>query len=202
MTLQELLKDNFKENMTAEEIAKALESVEPSEPAPENLTIEQLKREAEKWKNAANKASKEAAEQKRLSQARMTEEEVKAAELKVAQDELRERVAELEREKKLVTSTTKLLASGMPVEMAEKAAVAFTDGDMDNYLLLQKQHQDQLAKTQRAEALKTTPKPNTASAAVPKELTSEQFANMGYKELVSLKRENPDLYNELSQNGG
>lgn len=206
MKIQELLGEKYEEGMTPEEQLKALAEIEAStqEPTPDAGQIEALKRENEKLKRDREKANKEAAEYKREKMATMNESERLAADLKAGQDELKQKIADLEREKLLVSAQTKFLTAGFEVSLAEKAALAIADGDIDSLLLFQKQHIEKLMKGQRAETLRQTPKPTAAGGATstPKEMSAEQFSKMSTKDVIALKRDNPDLYNEMMNNGG
>ena len=70
MTLQELLGESFKDGMTAEDIAKALENVEDSK-----TEIARLNADVERYKNALSKSNSEAAEYKRKERDRLSEDE-------------------------------------------------------------------------------------------------------------------------------
>lgn len=99
MTLQELLKDKYKEGMTLEEVTKELEGIEAPKPEPGNNPGEPQNPmqtyETDKLKAAVTKANAEAARLKRELQARMSEEERREAERKAKEDEVNEKLAEL-----------------------------------------------------------------------------------------------------------
>ena len=203
MTLAELLKDNYKEGMSLEDVTKALESIEfpKADPAPapgaggEPNPMQSY--ETEKLKAAVSKANAEAAKLKRELQARMSEEERREAERKAKEDEVNEKLAELQRANIVSDTKAQYLALGYEASLADRAAEAAADNDHGTLFLVQKQHQDALVKKIRAEILKSTPKPNGGSQAVPKDLTREQFANLSYMERLNLFNENPELYKEL-----
>ncbi|MCM1235150.1 MAG: hypothetical protein NC489_34050 [Ruminococcus flavefaciens] len=203
MTLAELLKDNYKEGMTLEDVTKALEGIEfpKADPAPapggEGQNPMQSY-ETEKLKAAVSKANAEAAKLKRELQARMSEEERREAERKAKEDEVNEKLAELQRAKIVSDTKAQYLALGYEASLADRAAEAAADNDHGTLFLVQKQHQDALVKKIRAEILKSTPKPSGGTQAVPKDLTKEQFANLSYMERLNLFNENPDLYKELN----
>ena len=169
MTLAELLKDNYKEGMSLEDVTKALEGIEfpKADPAPapgaggEPNPMQSY--ETEKLKAAVSKANAEAAKLKRELQARMSEEERREAERKAKEDEVNEKLAELQRAKIVSDTKAQYLALGYEASLADRAAEAAADNDHGTLFLVQKQHQDALVKKIRAEILKSTPKPNGGS---------------------------------------
>lgn len=201
MTLQELLKNKYKEGMTLEEVTKELEGIEAPKPEPGNNPGEPQNPmqtyETDKLKAAVTKANAEAARLKRELQARMSEEERREAERKAKEDEVNEKLAELQRAKIVSDTKAQYLALGYEQSLADRAAEAAADNDHGTLFLVQKQHQDALVKQIRAEALKNTPKPSGGQV-VPKDVTKEQFSNLSYMERLNLFNENPDLYKELN----
>lgn len=201
MTLQELLKDKYKEGMTLEEVTKELEGIEAPKPEPGANPNEPQNPmqtyETDKLKAAVTKANAEAARLKRELQARMSEEERREAERKAKEDEVNEKLAELQRAKIVSDTKAQYLALGYEQSLADRAAEAAADNDHGTLFLVQKQHQDALVKQIRAEALKNTPKPSGGQV-VPKDVTKEQFSNLSYMERLNLFNENPDLYKELN----
>ncbi|GHV47084.1 hypothetical protein FACS189499_03920 [Clostridia bacterium] len=203
MNIKELLGDLYSESMTPEEIIKALEGVkspekEPATPATPPTETQQ-DYEAKRLKDAVTKANKEAAEYKRQLQARMTEDERREAERKQKEEEINETLAQLQRDKVIADTKSQFLALGYEAALAERAATAAADGDFGSMFIMQKQHLDAVTKQLRAEILKNTPKPNVGTQ-IPKDVTKEQFGKLAYTDRLNLKRENPELYNEL--NGG
>ncbi len=201
MTLQELLKESYKEGMTIEEVAKALEDIElPSQEQVGNTNesanpIQTY--ETDKLKAAVTKANAEAARLKRELQARMSEEERREAERKAKEDEVNEKLAELQRAKIIADTKAQYLALGYEQTLADRAAEAAADNDYGTLFLVQKQHQDALEKRIKANILKNTPKPNN-SPIIPKDVTKAQFDSLPYIDRLNLYNENPELYKELN----
>ena len=187
--------------MTPEEIDKALEGIEAPQPepapAPGSEPNPMQNYETEKLKAAVTKANAEAAKLKRELQARMSEEERREAERRAKEDEVNEKLAELQRAKIVSDTKAQFLALGYDASMADRAAEAAADNDHGTLFLVQKQHQDALVKKIRGEMLKQTPKPSGGQP-IPKDMTKEQFANLSYMERLALFKENPDLYKELN----
>ncbi|MEY8320290.1 hypothetical protein AAK894_04315 [Lachnospiraceae bacterium 46-61] len=201
MTLQELLKESYKEGMTIEDVTKALEDIElPSQEqvgnANESANPIQTY-ETDKLKAAVTKANAEAARLKRELQARMSEEERREAERKAKEDEVNEKLAELQRAKIIADTKAQYLALGYEQTLADRAAEAAADNDYGTLFLVQKQHQDALEKRIKANILKNTPKPNN-SPIIPKDMTKSQFDSLPYIDRLNLYNENPELYKELN----
>ena len=126
MNYKALLGDAYKEGMTADEIISALEKVaDPSA-------------EVEKLRNAVTKANGEAAEYKKQLKAKRTDDENAAQEqadkLAEMQKQIEALTADKEnlvKEKTLASYREKFVSQGYDAELANKAASALADGDMD-----------------------------------------------------------------------
>lgn len=201
MTLQELLKEDYKEGMTIDDVTKALEGIEfpqieqGEKPKEQQNPIQTY--ETEKLRAAVTKANAEAAKLKRELQARMSEEERREAERKAKEDEVNEKLAELQKAKIVADTKAQYFALGYTQDLAERAAEAAAENDYGTLFLIQKQHQDAFEKQIRANLLKNTPKPNT-NRVIPKDMTINQFNSLSYMERLNLYNENPELYKELN----
>lgn len=123
--IKALLGDSYKEDMTADEIVAALETVTLPQDNTDEIT---------RLKNAVSKANSEAAENKRKLKEKMSEDEKRSA-------EEAERITAIETEnkelkKKIAISeyTAKFLASGLDAESAAKSAEAAYTGDIDTVI--------------------------------------------------------------------
>ena len=186
MKLKDLLKDAYKEDMTAVEIEAALADIE----FPEDQTPE-----VERLKAALTKSNSENAEWKKKHREALTEEERKTQETADLIKKLQEENATLTRERNVSSHKAKFLNMGYDESLANDAATAMVDGDMEKLFSYQQKHQEALEKKIRADALKGTPKP------VPDKkdgaLTREQVAKMSVSEKVKLYQENPEQYKEI-----
>ena len=186
MKLKDLLKDAYKDGMTAEEIESALEAVE----IPDDLSAE-LKR----LKDTNSKLSSENAEWKRKHREALSEEERKAQEVADRMKQLEEQNAALLRESGVAKHKAKFLGMGYDEVLATDAATAMVDGDMEKLFTYQQKHQEALEKKIRADALKGTPKP------VPDKgdgaMTLEKFRKMSALERYEFSQKNPDEYKAL-----
>ena len=186
MKLKDLLKDAYKEGITVEEIESALADVE----LPADLSAE-----LEKLKTANSKLSSENAEWKRKHREALSEEERKAQEVADELNKLREQNAALLRESGVAKHKAKFLGMGYEEALANDAAVAMTDGDMEKLFSYQQKHQEALEKKIRADALKSTPKPVPDKDGGP--VTREQIAKMSIPDRIKFYQEHPDEYKEI-----
>lgn len=186
MKIQDLLKDAYKEGMTIEEINAALASVEI--PADQSAEIERLKA-------ALSKSNSENAEWKKKHREALSEEERKAQEMADRMKQLEEQNAALLRESSVSKHKARFLGMGYEEALANEAAVAMADGDMEKLFTCQQRHQEALEKKIRAEALKSTPKP--VPNADPGPITREQIAKMSISDRLKFYNENPDQYKEI-----
>ena len=186
MKIQDLLKDAYKDGMTVEEINAALAEVE----FPSDQTAE-----LERLKNANSKLSSENAEWKRKHREALSEEERKAQEVADRMKQLEEQNATLLRESSVSKHKARFLGMGYEEALANDAAVAMTDGDMEKLFSYQQKHQEALKKMIRADALKGTPKPvpDKADGA----MTLENLRKMSAQERYEFSQKNPDEYKAL-----
>ena len=149
MNLKELLGDKYREDMTAAEVAAALDSYNPTD--------------GYVRKDVADKYASEAAELKKQLKSKMSADEQAEAERKAAHEKMEAELAELKRDKAVSEHKARLLGLGYEEALAADTAKALADGDMDAVFLNQKKHQESQEKTLRAQLLKETPKPPAGS---------------------------------------
>jgi hypothetical protein len=181
-----LLKDAYKEGMTVEEIEAALADIE----LPTDLSSE-----VERLKNALSKSNSENAEWKKKHREALSEEERKAQETADLIKQLQEQNEALLRESNVSKHKAKFLGMGYDEALANDAAQAMVDGDMDKVFACQQKHQEAFEKEIRADVLKGTPKP------VPDKedgaITREQVSKMSVSERLKFYTENPEQYKEI-----
>ena len=186
MKIQDLLKDAYKDGMTVEEINAALANVEI--PSDQSAEIERLKA-------ALTKSNSENAEWKKKHREALSEEERKAQETADLIKRLQEENATLTRDSNVSKHKAKFLGMGYEEALANDAAVAMVDGDMEKLFSYQQKHQEALEKKIRADALKSTPKPvpDKADGA----MTLEKLRKMSVLERYEFSQKNPDEYKTL-----
>lgn len=181
------------ETMSAEDKVKALMEFEI-----EDKENGENDAEYQKMKNLLNKANSQASEYKKMLREKQTEAEREAQERAEKDAEKDALLKSLMREKEVSGHTAEFLAIGFDTDLAKKSAEALADGDSKSIFANLKSFIENHDKGIKAEVLKQTPSPVPGSADKGA-VTKEQFDKMGYTELVKFKTENPELYQELSQ---
>ena len=147
-------------------------------PSVESLMAEiaKMKAEVEKANLAKDKAMKERGDAVKALREKQSAEEI-ADEAKREQQEQHEAyVKDLELFKTRTMAKERYLMQGMTVEMADKAAQAEVDGDMDTLATIQKQHTDATVKKAKAEWQKTIPEANRGTGNAPTMTKEEIFS--------------------------
>lgn len=155
MDLKSVLGDAYKDGMSFEEIASALAEI----PGPA---------ENAKLKAALDKATHEAADNKRALREKQTAEEAAAADQKKQLDDMQAELEKLRNEKKLGEFKAKFLGLGFGEDAANKAAKAQLDGDTDavfTALLARQQEVEKAAKKQSVMDSDVRPASGSGSAA-------------------------------------
>ena len=186
MNIKDLLKDAYKEGMSAEDIEKALESIEL--PTDNSSEIERLK-------NALSKSNSEAAEYKKQLREKMTAEEAKAKEDTEKFEDLQNKYDALLKESTITKNKARLLGLGYDDALATEVAEAMANGDTEKVFAAQKKHLDSVEKKIREDVLKETPKPTGGTGK--STLTKEQFSKMSTEERYKFSVDHPDEYKEL-----
>lgn len=166
--------------------------------------IKALEAQIDKLKNAVTNASADASKWKQTAKekddalkAKMSDEERTKQEQDEANAALLQRVAELETERNIANYTASLSANdiGMDADTAKGVAEALNAGEIEKVFDGIRKFIVSHDKALREDAIRknqTLPAGTTGAVAV----TKEAFDKMGYRELVQLKAEHPDLYNE------
>lgn len=93
--------------------------------------LAELKVDNRRFKKANDSLASENASLKKQVNAKMTEEELRAQQKAEEDDELRKKIADLEKKIALSDATERYMSMKMPKELAEKLAQAELDGDMN-----------------------------------------------------------------------
>ena len=123
--IPDLLGDAYVEGMSAEDIVKALESV--------NLPKDRSD-EVERMKKAYDKVASEVADYKKQLKAKMSEEEKRTAEEAERIQKIEQENADLKKQVAISNLTSKFVASGLDKETAIKCAEASCTGDIDTII--------------------------------------------------------------------
>lgn len=141
-----------------------------------NAQLAEAQAEIAKLKNSLSKANSEAANYKKELRAKQTVQEQEDEAKREAKEQQEAYVKELEQFKSRTLARDRYLMNGMSVEMADKAAQAEVDGDMDTLATIQKQYMDAALKAAKAEWQKSIPEVNRGTGNAPTMTKDEIFA--------------------------
>lgn len=173
-----------------------------NDPKPEKSLEQQLaelKAQNAKLAREKDKASSEAANYKRQvldSKSKAEQEAMKKAE---QEQELKERLAELEKKDKINVLEKTYMASGYNEDLARQAAEAQYAGDTDTVITIQRAFLAEQEKKITAKLMKEMPSPiigNGDRCTVSK----DEFKQMKYLQRLEFKKEHPKEYAEYTAN--
>lgn len=150
--------EGYREDMTAEEKLALLEKV--GLPDAQHPPIDMSKYIA---KSQFDKTASELAQAKRELKSRMSADEQKELDRQAQQQALMQELETLRKEKTQSLYKSSYLAQGYDETLAEEAATAMVDGDMDTVFAVMRKQAVIAEKSLRAKILKDTPTPPTGS---------------------------------------
>lgn len=162
--------------------------------------IKALESERDKLKQSVTNASADASEWKKKYQGKLSEEDKAREEQEAATAAMQKELESLRAERDIANYTGNLTAPdiGMDAETAKTIASAMHEGNpsavIDGIRKFIASHDKAMAE----KAMLNNPTLPGGSAT--KTVTKEQFDRMGYREMLQLKTEHPDLYNEYTKN--
>lgn len=186
MNIRDLLKDAYREGMTADEIIAALDGIEL--PADHSAEIERLK-------NALSKSNSEAADYRKQLREKMSADELKAKEDSDKLEELQSKYDALLKESEITKNKARLLALGYEDKLAAETAEAIVNGELDKVFANQKKHLDSVEKKIREEVLTSTPRPTGGNGS--ETMTLDKFRKMSIEEQFKFSQEHPEEYKTL-----
>ena len=136
-------------DMTAEQKAEALANYEFPDPDYTGYVK----------KDVFDKTASELASWKKKHNELLSEEERKKLENEQMFEEMKNKLAGLEKEKTVSSYKASFAAQGYPESLATEAATAMANGEMDKVFAAQKTFLEQYEKDVKAKVLKETPKP-------------------------------------------
>ncbi len=162
--------------------------------------IRALESERDKLKQSVSNASADASKWKKQYQEKLSSEEMAQAKQDEANAAMQKELEDLRRERNVAKISGALVANdiGMDAETANKVAEAMNAGETDKVLDGIRQfiithdkalNENAIRGNQVLSGGKTTPV-----------VSKQDFDKMGYKELVQLKNEHPELYAEYMKN--
>ena len=154
-------------DMTAEQKAEALANYEFPDPDYTGYVK----------KDVFDKTASELASWKKKHNELLSEEERKKLENEQMFEEMKNKLAGLEKEKTVSSYKASFAAQGYPESLATEAATAMANGEMDKVFAAQKTFLEQYEKDVKAKVLKETPKPASGYTASPTDAQLAATAN-------------------------
>ena len=158
--------EGYREDMTAEEKLSLLENMDTDpntqpdpEPDPAPTPSKAPSREGMISKAQFDKVSKELAAAKRQLRAKMTNDEIEEERRRQEQEDMKLELETLRKEKTVSNHKASFLSQGYDEALADEAANAMVDGDMETVFAVMRKHSVNAEKALRAKILKETPVP-------------------------------------------
>ena len=158
--------EGYREDMTAEEKLSLLENMDTDpnpqpdpEPDPAPTPSKAPSREGMISKAQFDKVSKELAAAKRQLRAKMTNDEIEEERRRQEQEHMKLELETLRKEKTVSNHKASFLSQGYDEVLADEAANAMADGDMETVFAVMRKHSVNAEKALRAKILKETPVP-------------------------------------------
>ena len=179
------------ETMTAEEKLSALENFEYED---NSAALADL----EKYKEATNQATKEAAEYKRQLKALQDQQKTGNSKADDTIAQLQEQVSQLTRQNTIANYKAQFIALGYDTELAESTANATADGDVAAVFENQRKFLEQHDKDLKADIFKQTPKPGQGGTGKPAPtMTLDKFRKLPPAERAAFAAQYPEEYAKL-----
>ena len=151
-----------------------------------------------KYKDATDKATKEAAEYKKQLKALQEQQKTGNSKADDTIAELQKQVAELTRQNTIASYTAQFTALGYDAELAQATAIATADGDVAAVFENQRKFLEQHDKDLKADIFKQTPKPGQGGTGKPAPtMTLEKFRKLSPEERAAYASQYPEEYAKL-----
>ena len=155
-----------------------------------------------KYKDATDKATREAAEYKKQLKALQDQQKTGNSKADDTIAKLQAKVEELTRQNTISSYKAQFTALGYDAELAESTAIATADGDVAAVFENQRKFLEQHDKDLKADIFKQTPKPGQGGTGKPAPtMTLEKFRKLPQIERMKFAQEYPEEYQKL-YNGG
>ena len=153
-----------------------------------------------KYKDATDKATKEAAEYKKQLKALQDQQKTGNSKADDTIAELQKQVAELTRQNTIASYAAQFTALGYDAELAQATAIATADGDVATVFENQRKFLEQHDKDTKANILKQTPKPGQGGTGKQAPaMTLDKFRKLSMQERMAFANEFPEEYQKLYQ---
>ena len=185
--LKALLGSSYKDDMTNDDIVKALGEIEGN-------PIKEAQDQAKTLKTRLSEANSEAANFKKQLREKMTADEAAKQDQEEAIETLKKQLEDLQHEKELANLTAKFASAGF--EHAEEVASAFMSKDIYSFVDEINSKSEKDKDKYKAELMKGTKRPFTGSSEG-KKITKEELYKMPLVDRVKFIQEHRDEYDQL-----
>ena len=188
---------NELENPNTETKTEAKSEQKTNDTASLEARIKALETENGKLKQSVTNASADASEWKKKYQSQLSDEQKAKEDRDAATAAMQKELEDLRTERNLAKYTAALVGQdiGMDADTAKVVAEALNAGETDKVFDGIRKFVASHDKALAEKAMLNNPK--LPGGSTEKTVTREQFKQMGYREMLALKQEHPDLYNEF-----
>ena len=188
---------NELENPNTETKTEAKSEQKTNDTASLEARIKALETENGKLKQSVTNASADASEWKKKYQSQLSDEQKAKEDRDAATAAMQKELEDLRTERNLAKYTAALVGQdiGMDAETAKVVAEALNAGETDKVFDGIRKFVASHDKALAEKAMLNNPK--LPGGKTEKTVTREEFDKMGYREMLALKNEHPDLYNEF-----
>lgn len=158
--------------------------------------IAELQVQIEKLKKATDKATSEASNYKKQLRERQSADEIAAIEKAEREAKQQEEIESMRRELSVSKFERNFLSLGYDNDLANRAAIAQYDNNVEELFSIQKAFTEQLLKKAKAELVKQTPvTPISNDSNV--SMTQAEFDKLTLNEQIELKNKNYELFKKF-----
>ena len=188
---------NELENPNTETKTEAKSEQKTNDTASLEARIKALETENGKLKQSVTNASADASEWKKKYQSQLSDEQKAKEDRDAATAAMQKELEDLRTERNLAKYTAALVGQdiGMDAETAKVVAEALNAGETDKVFDGIRKFVASHDKALAEKAMLNNP--TLPGGKTEKTVTREEFDKMGYREMLALKNEHPDLYNEF-----
>lgn len=186
MELKKILGEKYREDMTLEEIEKALADI--------NMVSDE---DYQKMKKASDTNAREASDWKKKYQGTLSQAELDKEKAETDMQAILDENKNLKRSMAISDATANYVTLGYDAKAAKKAAEALVDGDTATLFKVQADFNEMQKKAMTAKILENTQRPEGGATDPAKTMTREQLSKLSIAEQAKFAKENPDEYREI-----
>lgn len=184
-------------NVTTEEATTEATTTETEKV--ETPDVQELLMKIAMLEKKADKTAKEAGEWRKKYQSTLSEQEQERIAKAEKEAEKEAHYAELEKEVAVSRYEKNFLKLGYSEEQAKQAGEAQFASDFETLMKIQAEVQETLLKAKEAELIKGRKEPSVGTGEDGTGMTREQFEKLDFLELVQLKAEHPEVFEQFNK---